>query len=100
MGEPYWYMAYSHVLQRVGEATTGRRWAWPAREGLEIKVSPLVLTLTSLRSCWEPTPCIIYRKVEEGLINQVISFLDELAIHVLSHEAWDQFAWPPVVAMP
>ena len=64
--------------------------------GLEIKASPLVLsfwqemgmdlTLASLKSCWEPMPHIIYCKVEEGIVSHVISFLDELAVHVRSHE--------------
>ena len=28
-GEPHWFVAYSHALQRVGEAAHGRKWdAW------------------------------------------------------------------------
>ena len=108
VGEPYWYITYSHMLQQVGEAVTGRKWAWPAKEGLEVKISPLVLafwgetgmdlTLASLKLCWELTPHTIYCKVEEGMISHMISFLDELAIRVPSHRAWDQFMWPPLVA--
>ena len=81
-----------------------------AREGLEIKASPLVLvfwqeagmvlTLTLLKSCWELTTCIIYRKVDEGTISHGISFLDELAICILSHKVWEKFAWLPMAAAP
>ena len=94
----------------MGEAVTRRKWAWLAKEGLEVKISPLVLafwretgvdlTLASLKLCWEVTPCTIYRKVEEGMIGHMISFLDELAIHVPSHKVWDQFTWPPLAAVP
>ena len=49
MGEPHWFMAYSHTLQRVGKAAHGWKWEWPAREALEVKVSPLV------RAFWEET---------------------------------------------
>ena len=109
MGEPHWYIAYSHMLQLVGEAVTRRKWAWPAKEGLEVKISPLVLAfwretgvdlmLASLKLCWEPTPHTIYCKVEEGMISHVISFVDKLAICVPRHEAWDQFMWPPLASM-
>ena len=64
-GEPHWFVAYSHVLQRVGEAARGRKWdAW--QESLEVKVSPLVhafwhktdvdLMRASIKHCWGPTP--------------------------------------------
>ena len=29
MGEPLWFMAYSHTLQHVEEAAWGRKWEWP-----------------------------------------------------------------------
>ena len=37
MGEPHWFMAYSHTLQQVGEAAHGWKWEWPMREALEVK---------------------------------------------------------------
>ena len=49
MGEPLGFMAYSHTLQQVGEAAHRQKWEWPAREALEVKVSPLV------RAFWEET---------------------------------------------
>ena len=49
MGEPHWFMAYSHALQRVGEAAHGQKWEWLAKKALEVKVSPLVCTF------WEET---------------------------------------------
>ena len=44
MGEPHWFMAYSHTLQWVGEVAHGWKWEWPTREALEVKASPLVHT--------------------------------------------------------
>ena len=49
VGEPHWFVAYSHVLQQVGETAHKWKWEWPAREALEVKVSPLV------RALWEET---------------------------------------------
>ena len=110
MGEPHWFVAYSHALQWVGEAAHGQKWEWPAKEALEVKVSPLVcpfweetgvdLTVACIKLCWEPTPRAIYRKREEGPIAQIITFLDELAVWIPSLDAWDQLVWPPAVAIP
>ena len=38
MGEPHWFVAYSHTLQWVGKAACGQKWEWPMREALEDKV--------------------------------------------------------------
>ena len=75
-----------------------------------VKIFSLVLTfwretgvdlmLASLKLCWELTPHTIYHKVEERTIGHVISFLDELAVHIPSHKAWDQFPWLPLAAVP
>ena len=43
MGEPHWFVAYSHALQQVGEVACRRKWE-VRREALEIKASPLVCT--------------------------------------------------------
>ena len=49
VGEPHWFMAYSHTLQQVGKAAHRWKWEWPMREALEVKVSPLV------HAFWEET---------------------------------------------
>ena len=97
MGDPHWFMAYSHALQQVGEAAHGQKWEWPTREALEVKVSPLVctfweetgmdLTVACINVCWEPTPRTLYRKRENGPTAHVITFLDELAVWVPSLDA-------------
>ena len=110
MGEPHWFVAYSHALQWVGKAARRWKWVWPTREALEVKVSPLVhafweetsmdLTVACIKLCWEPAPRTIYCKREDGPIAHVITFLDELVVWVPSLDAWDQLVWPPVVAIP
>ena len=109
MGEPHWFMAYSHVLQWVGEVAHRQKWEWPTREALEVKASPLVhtfwqetgmdLTVTSIKLCWEPAPRALYCQRESGPIVHVITFLDELAVWVPSLNAWDQLVWLPVAAV-
>ena len=109
VGEPHWFVAYSCALQQVGEAAHGQKWEWPAREALEVKVSPLVctfweetstdLTVACVKLCWEPTPRVIFCKREEGAVAHAITFLDELAVWVPSLDAWDQLVWPPTVAI-
>ena len=110
MGEPHWFVACSHTLQQVGEAASGWKWEWQAKEALEVKVSPLVrafweetntdLIVACLKLCWEPTPRAIFCKREEGPVAHVVTFLDELAVWVLSLDAWDQFVWPSTAAVP
>ena len=110
VGEPHWFMAYSHALQQVGEAAHGQKWEWPVREALEVKVSPLVcafweetsmdLTVVCNKLCWEPTPRALYRKRENGPTAHIITFQDELVVQVPSLDAWDQLVWPPMVAIP
>ena len=60
MGEPHWFMAYSHALQQVAKVACGRKWEWPWREALEVRASPLMHAsmVASLKLCWElaPTP--------------------------------------------
>ena len=103
VGEPHWFMAYSHALQWEGEAAHGWKWEWP------VKVSPLVhafweetsadLTVACLKLCWEHTPRTIYHKREEGPVAHIVTFLDELVVWVPSLDAWDQFVWPPTAAI-
>ena len=110
VGEPHWFMAYSHTLQQVGKAAHGQKWEWLMREALEVKVSLLVhafweetgmdLTMACIKLCWEPTPRAIYRKREDGPIAHIITFLDELVVWVPSLDAWDQLVWLPTAAVP
>ena len=110
VGEPHWFMAYFHTLQWVGEAACGWKWEWPRREALEVKAYPLVhtfwhkmgvdLTVASIKLCWEPIPRALYHQRESGPTAHIITYLDELAVHVPSLDAWDQLVWPTTVAIP
>ena len=85
-----WLEAYTRVLQHVGEAAEGRHWR-PKGEGFVPKVSLLVeafISMTAARgaknfavSCGSnPTgdvPC----QRDKGTSANVISYLDELAMH-------------------
>ena len=105
-----WLEAYSHALQRVGEAVHGQRWQWPKRKAREVKVSPLVrafweetsieLTASCTRLCWELPPRAMFRRRERGAISHAITFLDNLDVRVPTLDAWDQFVWPLSAAMP
>ena len=103
-------MAYSHTLQQVGEVAHGRKWEWLRRDALEIKASPLVcafwhktgvdLTVASAKLCWEPTPRSLYHQRDNGPTTHIISYQDELAVHIPTLEAWDKMVWPTAVAIP
>ena len=109
MGEPHWFMAYSCTLQWVGEAACRRKWE-AKREALEIKASPLVrafwhetdvdLMIVSVKHCSEPAPKTLHHQRENGPTTHVISYLDELAVHIPTLGAWDQMVWPTTAAMP
>ena len=109
MGEPHWFVAYSHTLQWVGEAAHRRKWE-ARREALEIKASLLVcafwcetdidLTMVSVKHCWEPAPRTLHHQRENCPTTHVISYLDELAVCVPTREAWDQMVWPTMVVIP
>ena len=106
MGEPHWFMAYSHTLQWVGEVACQRKWE-SRREALEIKASPLVCTfwhktdvdlmMASVKLCWEPAPRALYHQRDNGPTTHIITYLDELAVHIPTLEAWDQMVWPNMV---
>ena len=86
------FEAYSHVLQRVGEAMHGQQWQWPKGKAWEVKVSPLVrafweetgieLTTSCTRLCWELPPRGVFRRRERGTILHMITFLDDMAVRV------------------
>ena len=109
VGEPHWFVAYSHALQWVGKAAHGWKWEWPMREAFEVKLSLLVctfwqetnvdLTVACIKLCWEPTPRALYRKRENGPTVHAITFLDELAVWVPSLDVWNQLVWPPMAAI-
>ena len=77
MGEPNWFMAYSHALQWMGEVAQRRKWEL-RREALEIKASLLVhafwhetdvdLMMASIKPCWEPAPRTLYHQRKNGLL--------------------------------
>ena len=108
MGEPHWFMAYSHALQWVGEAAHRRKWE-ARREALEIKASLLVrafwhktdvdLTMVSVKHCWEPAPRTLHHQRENGSTAHVITYLNELIVCVPTLEAWDQMVWPTTAAI-
>ena len=110
MGEPHWFVAYSHTLQWVGKAAHGRKWEWLRREALEIEASLLVhafwcktdmdLMMASVKLCWEPTPRALYHQRDNGPTAHVISYLNELAVCIPTLEAWDQMVWLTTVAIP
>ena len=110
VGDPHWFVAYSHALQWVGEVAHRKNWEWPRKEALEIKASPLVcafwrktsmdLMVASVKLCWEPTPRALCHQRDNGPITHIINYLDKLAVHIPTLDAWDQMVWPTVVAIP
>ena len=108
MGEPHWFVAYSCMLQWVGEVARRRKWE-ARREALEIKASLLVhtfwhktdidLMIVSVKHCWKPAPRTLHHQRENGPTAHIISYLNELAVCVPTIEAWDQMVWPSTVAI-
>ena len=109
VGELHWFVAYSYTLQQVSKVAHGRKWEWSRKEALEIKASLLVcafwcetgmdLTVASVKLCWEPTLRALYHQRDNGPTVHVISYLDELVVHINTLDAWDQMVWPTVVAI-
>ena len=105
-----WFTVYSCALQRVGEAACGQQWQWPVGKVPEVGDSPLVrvfweetgveLTASCTKLFWEFPPRGIFRRRERGMVAHAITFVDDVAMRVPSLNAWDQFVWPPGVAMP
>ena len=98
MGEPHWFMAYSRMLQQVGEVAHRRKWE-ARREALEIKASPLVhafwcktdvdLMMVSVKHCWQPATRTLHHQRENSPTTHIISYLNELAVCIPTREAWD-----------
>ena len=99
MGEPHWFVAYSCTLQHMGKVARRRKWE-SRREALEIKASPLVrafwhktdvdLTMVSVKLCWKPAPRALYHQRDNSPTTHIITYLNKLAVHVPTLEAWDQ----------
>ena len=110
MDNMLWFEVYSHALQRVGEAVCGWQWQWLKGKVQEIAVSPMVKAFweeTSVepaasctRLCWELQPRAVFRRRERGTVSHTITFLDDMAVHTPTFDAWDQFVWPPIAAVP
>ena len=108
--DPLWFVAYSCALQWVGEVGHRWRWEWPVEKTPEVRVFPLVhafweetgveLTMACIKLCWELPLRSVFRRRERGPVVYAITFVNKLAMWVPSLNAWDQFIWPPAVAMP
>ena len=65
----------------------------------EVGVSPQVrafweetgveLTTSCMKLCWELPPRGVLRRRERGAVAHMITFVDDVAIHVPSLDAWD-----------
>ena len=53
-----------------------------------------------MKLCWELPPRGVFRRRERDTVSHAITFVDDVAMRVPSLNAWDQFVWPPGVAMP
>ena len=56
--------------------------------------------MVSVKCCWEPAPRTLHHQRQNGPTAHVISYLDELAVHIPTLEAWDQMVWPTTAAIP
>ena len=56
------------------------------------------LTMASVKHCWEPVPRTLDHQRQNGPTAHVI-YLNELAVHVPTIEAWDQMVWPTMVVI-
>ena len=56
--------------------------------------------MASVKLCWEPAPKALYHQRDNSPTAHVICYLDELAVHIPTLEAWDQMVWPTMVAIP
>ena len=58
------------------------------------------LTASCTKLCWELPPRGVFGRRERGTVSHAITFIDDVAMHIPSLEAWDQFVWLPGAAMP
>ena len=99
----FWIEAYACALQRVAEASVGRRWI--AFEGRRVpKISRVVeVFLHATGTCVPPErihQCWPARRMEtpmqslDGIRRDIVRKLDEVATRCPSPIAWDPFAFP------
>ena len=99
-----WLLAHAQALQHVGEAMEGKRWQ---QIGIcfDPEVSPLIdafiaqteveLMEIGITTCWsEASAAAILPQKQDGPLADVIAFLDELAMCMPSHMAWDELVYP------
>ena len=56
-------------------------------------------TSSCTKLSWELPLRDVFRRRKRGVISHAITFLDDMAMCTPSLNAWDQFVWPPGVAM-
>ena len=52
------------------------------------------------RLCWQLQLRVVFRRRKRGTVSHVITFLDDMAVHTPTLDAWDQFIWLPITAIP
>ena len=99
----FWIEAYACALQRVAEASIGRRWiAFEGRRVPKIaRVVEVFLHATGtrvpperIRQCWSARRAEIPKQSLEGIRQDIIRKLDEVATRCPSPITWDPFAFP------
>ena len=99
----FWIEAYACALQRVAEASVGRRWiAFEGRRVPKIaRVVEVFLHATGtrvpperIRQCWPVRRTEIPMQSLEGIRQDIVRKLDEVATRCPSPIAWDPFAFP------
>ena len=99
----FWIEAYACALQRVAEASIGRRWiAFEGRRVPKIaRVVEVFLHVTRtrvppeiIRQCWPAWWAEIPMQNLDGIRRDIVRKLDEVATRCPSPIAWDPFAFP------
>ena len=49
---------------------------------------------------WELQSRAVFRRRERGTVSHAITFLDDMVVHTPMLDAWDQFVWLLIVAIP
>ena len=49
-----------------------------------------------IKYCWGPTPRTLCHQRDSSPTAHVISYLDDLAVHHPTSEAWDKLVWLPM----
>ena len=99
----FWIEAYAYALQRVAEASIGRRWI--AFEGIRVpqilRVVEVFLYATGSRvplerihQCWPAQRAETPMQNLDGIRRDIVRKLDKVATQCTSPIAWDPFAFP------